>query len=219
MRLICVRAVAMVALLGLVLSAAPAEAQLCAGSPSFRDQPYQAGITAGFTEGAHGVGGFFGTGGESLFAIGSIGVVNYRDLDALATQISASVGADLATSQSSRVFVCPVASIGFGAGPDIGDVDISTFSLGAGGDVGIIAYEINDLRVVPTFGVSVAYNRINAEFGGSDATESDTSGLANIGVGFILSQNIGILPAVSVPFSAGGSDPTFVIRLSFGFGR
>jgi hypothetical protein len=216
MRLTCVRALLIATLL---ISAAPAEAQLCAGSPSFRAQPYLTGLTAGFTEGAHGIGGFFGTGGESLFAIGSIGVLNYRDLDALATQISGTVGAELDVSQNRRVFVCPVANIGFGAGPDVGGVDISTFSLGAGGEVGVIAYEVDNLMVVPTFGLLVDYSRINAEFAGNDESASDTSGRASVGVGFIFSEAIGLTPAISVPFSAAGSDPTFVIQLSFGFGN
>jgi hypothetical protein len=145
--------------------------------------------------------------------------LNYRELDALATQISGTVGAELDVSQNRRVFVCPVATIGFGAGPDVGGVDISTFSLGAGGEVGVIAYEVDNLRVVPTFGLLVDYSRINAEFGGTDESASDTSGRAIAGVGFIFSEAIGLTPAISVPFSAAGSDPTFVIQLSFGFGN
>jgi hypothetical protein len=215
MRISCVSAAILSVLL---ISTTPAEAQLCTGSPSYANQPYQAALTAAFTEGAHGIGGEFGVGGEALFATAGVGVVNFRDLDALSTQITLSVGADLATSQRGTVFVCPLASIGFGVGPDVGRADVSTIALGAGGSIGVIASQTNMLMVVPTFGLAAIYDRVTLDFGGDDVTNSDTSGRANVGVGFIFNRNIGITPGIEIPFSAGNSDPVFVIRLSFAFG-
>jgi hypothetical protein len=204
----------------ILLAARPANAQLCAGNPSYTNQPYQAALTAAFTEDAHGIGGEFGAGGESIFASAGVSVINFRNLDALSTQISALVGADLPADQNRTVFVCPAASIGFSVGPDVGAVDISTISLGAGGSVGVVASQMDQLTIVPTFGLAVIYNRITADFGGIDSTASDGSGRATVGVGFIFGQNVGITPAIVIPFSAEGeADSIFSLRLSFGFGR
>src|SRR6185436_14327486 len=81
------------------LSAATAEAQFCAGSPSFRDNPHQVGVTGSFTDGAQGVTGHFATGGESLFGGVGIGVVNYSDLDSNSVIASVFGGAELSASQ------------------------------------------------------------------------------------------------------------------------
>jgi hypothetical protein len=196
-----------------------AEAQFCAGFPSFRDQPYQVGVTAAFTEGAQGVGGEFAAGGDALFAGGGIAVLNFDEVDATATSIFGFGGADLAVDQNQRIFVCPLARIGFGVGPDIGPADVSTFSLRAGGSVGVIASQTNTLLVIPHFGLAADYNRASIEFAGEDESVSDSAGIANVGVGFVLNRNVGITPNIAIPFSAGDSDVIFTIRLSFNFGQ
>ena len=215
MRSACVATV----MLSTLLITRTAEAQVCAGNPSFANRPYQASITAAFTEGAHAMGGGFGAGSESFFASAGVSVINFRELDATSTQISAGAGAELATNQRRTVFVCPLASVSFGSGPDVGGIDVSTINLGAGGSIGVIASQTAALMIVPTFGLAAIYSRVSAEFQGRDATESDSSGRASVGVGFILNENVGITPALAIPFSAGNADPIFEIRLSFGFGR
>jgi hypothetical protein len=211
---------ASVTTLGLVLvvAADTAEAQLCAGNPSFASRPYQAAITAAFTEGAHGVGGEFGAGNESVFVNAGVSAINFRDLDAIATQMSLGVGTDLAMNQGQTVFACPLASISFGVGPDVGAFDVSTISLGGGVSLGVIASQANDLMIVPTFGLAAIYSRVTAELPADDFTESDSSGRVSVGVGFILNQNVGITPTLTMPFSADNADPIFGIRLSFAFG-
>jgi hypothetical protein len=200
-----------------LLFATAAEAQLCTGNPSYTSNPYQVGLNAAFTDGAHGVSGDFGAGGEAFFASAGVGVINFRDLDETATQVSATAGAEL--GQFRTVFICPIASVSVGIGPDIGDIDVSTFSVAGGGSVGVIASQTDSLMIVPSFGLAAVYNRFTAEIRGDDVSESDSSGRASIGVGFIFNQHVGISPALIVPFSAGNDDPIFEIRLSFGFGR
>jgi hypothetical protein len=191
---------------------------LCTGSPSYASNPYQASITAAFTDGAHGLGGEFGAGGEALFVTGGVSFVNYRDLEETSTHASLGVGAELGVSENRNVFVCPLARMEFGSGPDIGTADISSFVLIGGGSVGVVASQSSTLMVVPTFGLAANYSRFNVEFGGRETTETDTSGRAVVGVGFIFDNNVGITPALVIPFSAGDTDPIFAIKLSFGFG-
>jgi hypothetical protein len=203
----------------LLLSSSAAEAQLCAGNPSFTNQPYQVGLTAAFTDDAHGIGGDFAAGGDEFFAGAGVSVINFRDADVTSTQVTAFGGADWAVNQSQTVFVCPVAHVGFGAGPDFGNVDVSTFRLGAGGRIGVMASSSTELMVIPTFGLTAEYTRVDFEVGNVDDSEGDSSGEASFGVGFVFNRNIGIVPEISVPFSAGNSDPVFSVRFSFAFGR
>jgi hypothetical protein len=84
--------------------------------------------------------------------------------------------------------------------------------------VGVIASQTNTLMVIPNFGLALHYDRVTVEFRGADESESDSSGLASVGVGFVFNRNVGISPSIAVPFSAGNSDVIFTIRLSFNFG-
>jgi hypothetical protein len=201
------------------LASEPAEAQLCAGAPSFRTAPYQAGVDTVFTSGIQGFGGHFAAGGETLFGGGGAGFVNYSYLDSSAVEVSGFAGADLAASSAERVFVCPLAQVSFGVGPDIRSVDVSTFTVEAGGAVGVIALRTDALAIIPTFIVTGAYNRVSFEAGGNDVSESDGAGVASVGVGFLLNQNVSITPSVGVPFSVGDPDPIFRVSFAFQFGR
>jgi hypothetical protein len=195
-----------------------AEAQLCIGSPSFAQAPLQVGVNASFREGANGVGGHFAGGGQALFGGVGVGVVNFTDLDATETRVIAFGGAELGVDGNDRVFVCPVAAVRFGAGPDIGAIDVSSVGLEGGGSVGVIASSTPSLMVVPTFGLAAAWQRVTLDAGTVERDVSDTFGIANMGVGFIFNRRIGITPSLSIPFSVSDSDAIFHIAFSFNVG-
>jgi hypothetical protein len=201
----------------LVVSAS-AEAQICAGLPSFAEAPYQAGVTAGFREGAQGVGGRFAAGGSSLFGGGAVSILNFSDLDSTQTNISAFAGTELGVDQNDRVFVCPIGSVAFGVGPDIGDVDVSTFALQGGGSVGVVASNRPTLMVVPTFGLAAGWQRASLNGAGIDTSGSDAFGVASLGVGLIFNRRIGITPGISIPFSVADSEVAFSVDFTFNFG-
>ena len=99
-------ALAVVCCLGVVSTA---EAQLCAGSTSFAQRPYQLGIAGAFTDGAQGAGGHFAVGSRSgLFGGVGASVLGYSGLDATRTEVSVFAGADLAVEGNNRVFDCPL---------------------------------------------------------------------------------------------------------------
>jgi len=196
-----------------------AEAQLCVGAPSFTQAPMQVGVSAAFRDGAHGVGGHFAGSGQALFGGIGIGVVNFSGLDATQTNITAFGGADLGVSGNSSVFVCPLAAVRVGVGPDIGPIDVSSVGLQGGGAVGVIASSTPSLMVVPTFGLAAAWQRVTFDMGATERDVSDTYGIANLGVGFIFNRNVGITPSISIPFSVADSDVVFNLALTFNFGR
>lgn len=214
MKLVLTCALAMI-----LVSTIPAEAQLCAGAPSFRDYPLQVGVSAAFRDDAKGVGGSFGAGGEALFATGGVSVLNFDGADSSQTSVSGTIGTDLQADDDGRVFLCPIGQVAFGAGPDFGPVDVSTITLSGGVSVGVIAYQTDMLTAIPTFGLFAVHNRVTAEAGGSDNTVSDASGLATVGVGLLFNRNVSVIPEVLVPFSAGNGDALFSIKLLYNFGR
>lgn len=212
------RLMACVLLLTLV-AAKPASAQICLGAATFRDAPYQAAVAASFTEGVREVEGSFAGGGESVFAGAGVSVVRFTPGNERTAGVSAFAGAEFATDQGDRVLLCPVVRLGFLAGPDFGPVDVSSVALQGGASVGVIASQQGDLMVVPFFGLSAVYQRVSTDVGGIESSASDTGGVADLGVGLIFNRTVAITPLVSIPFSAGGSDAVFTIRLSFNFGR
>jgi len=207
------------ALAMILVSTIPAEAQLCTGAPSFRENPLQVGVSAAFRDGAQGVGGSFAAGGEALFAAGGVSVLNFDDVDSSATGVSGTIGVDLQADDDGRVFLCPIGQVAFIAGPDFGPVDVSTITLTGGVSLGVIASQSDALTVIPTFGLFAVHSRVTAEAGGSDNTVSDASGLASVGAGLLFNRNVTVIPEVLVPFSAGNGDALFSIKVLYSFGR
>ncbi len=195
-----------------------AEAQLCIGAPSFQEHKYQLGAGATFTEGAGGVGGTFAAGGESLFGGGGLALFHFTDVATNSVNLSAFIGADLATSTARRVFVCPLVQFALGSGPDVDPLDVSTIAVRGGANVGLVVSDNDAMMVVPTLGVGATYQRLTAKFGGVDQSESNTSGVASVGVGFIFNRRVGITPELSIPFAARGSNVIFSVTLTFNFG-
>jgi hypothetical protein len=117
--------------------AAPAEAQLCRGGPSFAALPYQVAAIAEFGDDTRGFGGDFFVGGRYLFGGAGFAVRDVESTNSTATEVTSRVGLDLPVSRVQRIHVCPSGFVSFGTGPDVGDVDVSTFRVGAGVRAGV----------------------------------------------------------------------------------
>jgi hypothetical protein len=201
------------------LAARPAAAQLCVGNPSFGNGPYQASIAASFSDGVRGVDAGFAAGGQAIFGGAGVTVLNFTNIDVRTAGVFAHAGAELAADRDNKILLCPLVRLDVLGGPDVGPVDTSTVGLQGGASVGVIVHDVGDLQVVPFFGLAVVHARTTQEFAGVEETFSDTGGRADLGVGLLFNRNAAITPSVSIPFAAGGADPTFRIRFAFSFGR
>jgi hypothetical protein len=201
---------------GVGLVASPASAQVCSGGPAFGDRPIQVGVSPSFSDHGYGFDGAVGVGGQHLFGGASLSVQSFDELDSNATAIGLMIGSDHAVNSQGRVFVCPVAELAFLSGPDLGPIDVSGIGFGVGGRVGIVARETHAVRIVPTFGISMAYEKLTADAFGFSESESESFGVAHMGVGFVFGRMF-LTPTVAVPFGADGSDAMFRTVVGFTF--
>lgn len=202
----------------MVLAVSQAEAQTCMGAPSFAAQRMQAGLAASFIGDRHDVGGTFAIGRQSLF--GGIGVsATHIRFIGTAPSISGSVGAEFPSSDR-PVFTCPVFQAGYASGPELEPFDVSSVALRGGISVGAIVAETHrGVKFIPTFGLAVLYDRATVTLSNFENTSSVWSGVATLGVGFLFNDNLSVIPALEVPFSAGTADSGFSLRWVYGFGR
>lgn len=195
---------------------APAEAQLCAGAPSFRMSPFQAGVDSVFSGDAQGVGASFAA-GRTLFGAVTVTATRFSDRESASRSVGGAAGLEVPLGGDRRGFVCPVAHVAWGVGPNVGPLEVSTVSAGAGGRLGVVAAEAGRLMVVPTLGLSAVYRRSSAEFRGLEEEESDAYGLAAMGIGLLFNERIGITPGILIPFSVTDPDVAFLLTVAFGF--
>ena len=209
------------ALLAIVRS--PAVAQTCMGLASFSAAPMQVTANGQFSDLSNTFGATVGYGIPSS-AYGNLGVstTSVDGVDGSQLGIAARAGYQMALGKSRQVQVCPNASFGLGMGPndDAAGVDQSGRSATVGLNVGTVMGANPRMKIIPSVGLSYAYGKQKAEddAGATLFEVSNSYGLAQVGVGIVLNQNISIRPSVDIPLGLEGSDPTFGLTLGYNFG-
>ncbi len=76
------------------------------------------------------------------------------------------------------------------------------------------------MQIIPNAGLGLAYSKQKLDDGTNPALEdSETYGLATVGVGFIFNSNIAVRPSVSIPLGSDlSNDPTFGLTVAYKFG-
>lgn len=195
-----------------------ASAQTALGLPSFDEGPFIVTAGLGFGEDATSFGGgFVGGTGEIWGGIG-VSYSSFDDIDTSAFGVNGTVGTSLALDTRARVWLSPVAGVGFLTGPDIGEIDVDVFGLRGGARLGIVATTGGPVTIVPTFGFDIAYDRVSADLAGVANSEGETFAIARIGAGFLISERFSIVPTVSMPLGRDDSDVIFNIGVGINLG-
>jgi len=203
---------------------APAAAQTCLGLPSHANGQMQVGGAASFSDVYNSFGASFGYGQPgSVFGKATLGRTSYDGLDGSATDIGAQVGYQMTVGRSAQASVCPVASLSLGMGPndvDAGGTDVSGRQGSIGFAVGKVMGGSPRMQIVPNAGLGLAYRKDKLDDGTNPAQEnSETYGLASVGVGLIFNSNIAVRPSVSIPLGSDlSNDPTFGLSVAYNFG-
>ena len=207
------------ALLAIVRS--PAVAQTCMGLASFSNAPMQVTGNGDFSTGVKSFGATIGYGMQSGLW-GNLGVAT-MSIDGATSHplnIGAQAGYETAVGKSRNpIHVCPNASFSIGNGPDAPNLNQSTQDITLGVNFGTVLPGSASMKIVPTAGFAYAHNKLSAKdsSGTSLGSASASYGLAQLGVGLVMNQNISIRPSVEIPLKS-GYDTRFGVTLGYNFG-
>jgi hypothetical protein len=208
------------ALLAIVRS--PAVAQTCMGLASFSNAPIQVTGNGMFSSGVNSFGAAVGYGMQSGLW-GNLGVQTLS-IDGASSHplgIGAHAGYETQVGKSRNpIHVCPNASFTIGNGPDAVNLNQSTQDATLGVNFGTVLAGSNPrMKFVPTAGISWAHSKLSAKdsAGTSLGSASESYGLAQLGIGLVMNQNISIRPSVDIPLKS-GLDTRFGLTLGYNFG-
>ena len=210
------------AVVSLIFAAQSANAQLCAGAASFTTGRMQAGgqLLSNDDYSSYGVG--LGVGNaRGLFGGAQIANNDYDFVDESGLWLGASGGYQMQPSKTGFQ-VCPVASVGFGMGPDnIGgsETDLSVREISAGAIIGKLVHREGSLQVIPTGGLSFVSTKVTLDAPGASEDVSDTFFALNVGAGLVVNSVWTIRPMLSLPFGADGRDESISLNVSYNFGK
>jgi hypothetical protein len=208
----------------LCMSAAPAFAQICGGGPSFGLYPMQLGMGLSLSDTAQTYGGSFGAGGRAMFASVNFGGANIdevtfdevtiEEIDDTALVLGFTVGSDNRLDSQGRIWLCPLGSLGYRIGPEIGQLDTNQLSLAGGGRLGVVAMDNGAVQAIPTFGISFVHQQFTFEIpNDEDESDSETFGVITLGIGLVFNEQTALIPTFDVPL--GREDDSFVFRVNF----
>jgi hypothetical protein len=176
----------------------------CVGQAS---TPGFVGFDASFTAGGQSFAGEVGGASDHVFGAASVGYLHFSDFDTHALETGAIVGGDV-VPRSIHVHACPLAGFTY---VHYNDADLNEVDVHAGGSIGIVALQSNSLMVIPFVeGIYTHAIVLNQD------TSADVGNLT-FGVGLSFDRRISVIPQVLIPINTGTSDPTFELRVTFGF--
>lgn len=193
-----------------------ASAQACLGNTAVGGQGFAA-ASAAFTDGAWALNGTVGGNTEGPLALqGDVTHTMFDDSEIATTALSATVAADVT---SSRVSVCPAASVAYQWLSDEGELsafDVSADGLVFGGGLAVGGDVVDgDFQFVPRGSASVVHDRATVEIAGFSTTESETYGAFEAGM-ILGGSTVYGGPAVSITTQE-DADPVFSMRLGVAF--
>jgi hypothetical protein len=203
----------------------PAAAQMCLGLASFGPAPLQVTTSGSLNDLSNTFGATIGYGTPSG-VYGNVGVATtaYDALEGSTLGLAAHAGYQIRLGSARPVQICPSAGFRIGLGPNDDAAAIDQFgqSFTIGFNLGTELGGNPRMRVVPTAGFFYAYSKQRAEnSAGAELFEiSDKYSMAQVGVGFILSQRISVRPSMDISVDRlETSHPTFSLTLGYNFGR
>jgi hypothetical protein len=208
------------ALLAIVRS--PAVAQTCMGLASFSTAPMQLTGNGSFSSGVNSFGATVGYGMQSgLWGNLGVSTLSIDGASSHPLSIGAHAGYETAVGKSrNQIHICPNASFAIGNGPDAPNFNASTQDVTLGVNFGTVMGGSNPrMKIIPTAGISWAHTKLSAknDAGTSLGSVSDSYGLAQLGVGLVMNQNISIRPSVDLPLNS-AYDTRFGVTLGYNFG-
>lgn len=213
----------------LLLAAAPIEAQICLGTPSFSAGPVRLGVGAEFGDDVSAFGGEIAA-GQPAGAFGALRVsrltLDFEGDSESASMVGVNVGYSIALNPANTLSLCPIAAFNYLSGPSFEaegvSVDISSRAFGGGAAIGGSIVASPTMSLVPF--ASFAYFSETATVEASDGIDSieedvsDTYGVASLGAGFVFNKTITIRPSVAIPVGVEDGKASFAIALGFNFG-
>jgi hypothetical protein len=211
------RRLVLMAVIAITLPAA-ARAQACLGYVSFARMPVRLGGGAAFGKDYTAYAASLIAGKENA-AFGDIGV-SRAYLDGFDdTQDNVFVEFGYQQPVGKRAQLCPVVGASVGTGPDDFGKVTSRFG-SAGVALGLTFQPAASTKIIPN-------GSLRFEYAASDVTDAttgketftDTSGIADFGLGFIFFHDrLSLQPTVQFPFAADDNSVSYGIVFSFGFG-
>ncbi len=202
--------------------ASRADAQACLGLNSLSVQPANATFTAIFTDGAKALDARVGFGSSIAFGGVSAQLQDYDNIDGTGKTIGVDGGLSFITGAKKNVTFCPIASLGYTSLPDggVSGYSANTTDGAAGVALGARLGTQSSVALIPFASLQAVYSRISIDTpGNGSGSDNDTYGLLSGGVSFVLTPNVLLRPVVTIPLGLDGSDPSYGIGVSFGFGK
>ena len=196
-----------------------ASAQACLGLPSFVNGSVHANIAVHqLTDSVQSVALGVGAGRHNhLFANVGGGQVTYEGFDEKSTLGFLEFGYQIPVS---KLQLCPIAGGYLAAGPDdeINAIKVTSRVASFGLAVGL-PLTMSRLRIIPNAAIKFDFESTKFDQEGFDTEtfSSDSRGL-DLGLGFVISDRIGIQPIVHIPLNSDDNDPSFGIFASVSFG-
>ena len=206
---------AFLALIFAALLAAPASAQVCAGTASFASGGLQLTGAVSFSDNSRLYGAGVALGGATGFY--GAGAIGRRETDgADATTV---FGGTVGFALGHEVQICPSVTASREVYSAIGALKPTVDVIGGGLSLGGLAHVTPAFDVAPAISVHRLHATATASVGAYSASASTDYTVIGVALGFVIGQRFTLQPAFAVPVGLEGAKTAFSIGVSLNVGK
>lgn len=202
-----------------VMSASAVRAQTCLGFPSYSGGGIHLNAGGQVADSANSYALAVGGGtAQGLFANLGIGQVSYEGIDEKSTLGFLEFGFQIPIAGAQ---LCPIAGGGYSVGPDDDALGVKVTSRVASAGIALgVPFGVRAFRVIPNGAVKYEYlsTKIDEDVLGT-TTDTQNSGLVDLGLGLVFADRVSVQPTVHIPFGGDDTEPFFGLFASISFGR
>jgi hypothetical protein len=216
------------ALIGLAVAggASMANAQVCAGTPSFSAGSARVGGNVLIGQNAKAYGASLALGEHRGWFV--TGHWNYTKDDHTVGSANAGGGAiayDWALNPEKTVAICPMVGVNVQEGSVVGLTPMAnspqnTLEFNFGGALGWVAAKSGTMEVIPSVGAALVARSYKAKIvqqGQPVPTNNDSFGLLSATIGFVFNSRCTISPLVQIPVSENNGKAAYGVAVSYNF--
>ena len=211
-----------VAVMGL---ASLANAQVCAGAPSFSVGGTRIGGQALFNSQSSSYGGNLTLGQvNGLFLNGAFSHAKDKNSEGTSNAFNGGIGYEMNVGSSNSMQLCPMFSVTGQEGSLVGTVPVAlpqnTLDLNFGATLGWVASSSSSMEVIPAVGAAIVARSYKAKIvtlGQPNPSTSNTFGLITGTIGFVFNKRCTISPVIQIPTSQTYGKPSYGVNVSYAF--
>ncbi len=195
------------------------DAQTCNGFGSIHTGPWQLSAGGAWTDTSDRFLTYLQHAWGNAIAGAGYSVTSIDKVDPKSTMVFGGAGYEFPLESQGRATLCVGGELGYVRGPDIAPLQLRSIASQASARIGFAVVKTAAFDLIPTLALSAVRNDLTATVGTVEQKQTQTSNIADIGVGFVFGGRVAIVPTIHRQLRQADGPNSFSLFLALTLGK